>query len=155
MDSAKSIVRTIVLATLHVQNAIARYSTTRGVRQVRQHSLIQLELEFQTIVDASRAIIEVFDDPLLCRHYMLDDRLVDWLSGPKPETCLDALKEMERLLNIDHEVQAFSGFTPMRTGYQEDDINMAITLFYAHKAHFHFLLTTDICVAQELREGSA
>ena len=145
MESAKSISHSIVLATQHIRNAIARYSTASGVRQVRQHSLIRLELEFQTIIDASCAILEVFDDPLLRRHYMLDDRLMDWLSGPEPETCLAALKEMERLLNIDHELQAFSGFTPTRTGYKlEDDINMAITLFYAHKAQFHFLLTTDI-----------
>ena len=144
MDSAKSILHSIVLSTQHVRSAIARYSTARGVRQVRQHSLIRLEFEFQTIVDASRAILEVFDDPSLRRHYMLDDRLMDWLSGPEPDKCLNTLKEMEILLNIDHEVQVFSGFTPTRTGYQEDDINVAIVLFYAHKAHFHFLLTTDI-----------
>ena len=144
MDSAKSILHSIVLATQHIRNAITRYSTTRGVRQVRQHSLIRLEFEFQTVIDASRAILEVFDDPLLRRHYMLDDRLVDWLSGLEPEMCLNTLREMERSLNIDHEVQVFSGFTPTRTGYQEDDINVVIALLYAHKAHFHFLLTTDI-----------
>ena len=146
MDSAnlKSILHTIVRATQHVRNAIARYSAARGVRQVRQHSLVRLEFEFQTIVDSSRAILEVFDDPLLRRHYMLDDRLMDWLSGPEPDMCLNTLREMERLLNIDHEVQVFSGFTPTRTGYQEDDINVAIALFYAHNAHFHFLLATNI-----------
>jgi len=57
---------------------------------------------------------------------------------------LDTLREMERLLNIDHEVQVFSGFTPTRTGYREDDISLAITRFYARKAHFHHLLETDI-----------
>ena len=144
MDSAKSILHSIVLATQHVRNAVARYSTTRGVRQVRQHSLIRLELEFQTIVDASRAILEALDDPFLRRCHILDDRLMDWLSGLEPETCLNTLKEMERLLNIDHEVQVFSGFTPTRTGYREDDISLAITRFYAHKANFHFLLETDI-----------
>ena len=75
---------------------------------------------------------------------MLDDRLMDWLSGPEPEKCLDTLKEMEKILNIDHEVHMFSGFTPTRTEYKEEDISMAITLFCAHKAHFHFLLTTEI-----------
>ncbi|KAI9566724.1 ankyrin repeat-containing domain protein [Boletus coccyginus] len=144
MDSAKSVLHSILLATQHVRNAIARYSTARGVRQVRQHSLVRFELEFQTIVDASRAILEAFDDPFLRRRYILDDRLMDWLSGPEPETCLDTLNEMERLLNIDHEVHVFSGFTPTRTGYQEDDISLAITRFYAHKAHFHFLLVPDI-----------
>ena len=144
MDSAKSILHSIVLSTQHVRSAIARYSTTRGVRQVRQHSLVRLESEFQTIIDASSAILKVFDDPLLRRHYMLDDRLVDWLSGPEPDISLNALREMERLLNIDHEVQVFSGFIPTRNGYQEDDISVAIALFYSHKAHFHFLLTTDI-----------
>ena len=144
MESAKSILHSIVLATQHVQNAIARYSTTRGIRQVGQHSLIRLEIEFQTIINASRAILEVLHEPLPRRHYMLDHRLMDWLSGPEPDMCLNALREMERLLNIDHEVQVFSGFTPTRTGYQEDEINVAITLFYAHTAHFHFLLTTDI-----------
>jgi hypothetical protein len=150
MDSAKSILHSIVLATQHVQNAVARYSATRDVRQVRQHSLIRLEIEFQTIIDASRAILEVLDDPFLRRHYMLDDRLMDWLSGSEPNMCLNTLREMERLLNIDHEVQAFSGFTPTRTGHQEDDINVAITLFYAHKAHFHFLLMTDIWLVRSV-----
>ena len=74
---------------------------------------------------------------------MLDDRLMDWLSGPEPDICSNTLREMERLLNVDHEVQVFSGFTPTRTGYQEDEINLAIALFYAHKSHFHFLLMTD------------
>ncbi|KAI9566735.1 hypothetical protein HD554DRAFT_1091218 [Boletus coccyginus] len=143
MDSAKSILHSIVLATQHVRNTISRYSTTRGVRQVGRHSLIRFELEFQTIVDASRAILEAFDNPLLRRH-ILDDRLMDWLSGPEPETCLDTLSEIERLLNIDHEVQVFSGFTPTRIGYQEGDVSLAITRFYARKAHFHFLLATDI-----------
>ncbi|KAH0839351.1 hypothetical protein J3R83DRAFT_33 [Lanmaoa asiatica] len=73
---------------------------------------------------------------------MLDDRLVDWLSGPEPETCLDTSREMEKLLN--HEALVFPGFNSTRSGCQENDINIAITLFYTHKAHFHFLLTTDI-----------
>lgn len=144
MDSAKSVLHSIVLATQFVRNTIARYSTTKGVRKVREHSLIRLESEFQAIVDASRAILEVLDDPLLRRHYMLDDRLVDWLSGSEPEMCLETLKRMEKLLNIDPEIHVFSGFTPTRTGCQEDDVNVAIALFYTDKAHFHFLLTTDI-----------
>ena len=141
MDYAKSVLQSIVLSTQHVRNATSRYSTTRRVKKVGQHSLIRLELEFQAIANASRAILQVFDDPLLCRQYMFDDRLMDWLSGSEPETCLDTLTEMEKLLNID---QAFSGFTSTRCGHQEDDINTAIALFYTHKAHFHFLLTTDI-----------
>ena len=90
------------------------------------NTLIRLESDFQTIIDASRAILEVFDNPLLRRHYMLDDRLVDQLSSPEPEVCLDTLRGMEKLLNIEHEAQAFSGFTPTSTGYQEDSIHMAI-----------------------------
>ena len=144
MDSAKSVLHSIVLATQHVRNATTLYSTTRGVRQVGQHSLIRLELEFQKIAHASRAILQVFDNPSLWDQYMFDDRLIDWLSGVEPETCLETLTEMVKLLNIDHEVQAFSGFNPTRSGRQEDDINTAVGLFYTHKAHFHFLLTTDI-----------
>ena len=144
MDSAKSTLRSIVLATEHIRNTTTQYSTTRRIRNVRQHSLIRLESDFQAIIDASRAILAVFDNPLLRRHYMLDDRLVDWLSGPEPEMCLDALRGMEGLLNIDHEVQAFSGFTPTRSGCQEDNIHRAIVLFHTHNVHFHFLLTTNI-----------
>ena len=144
MDSAKSVLQSILLATQRVRNATTRYSTTTGVRQVGQHSLVRLELEFQTIADASSAFLQVFDNPLLRRQYMLDDRLMDWLSGPEPETCLETLIEMKKLLNTVHEVQAFSGFTPTRSRFQEDDINTAIVLFYTQKAHFHFLLTTDI-----------
>ncbi|KAF8427221.1 hypothetical protein L210DRAFT_3652657 [Boletus edulis BED1] len=147
MDSVKSVLRSIVSATQHVQNAIAQYSTARGLRKTQQYSFVRLESEFQSISDTSRAILEVLDNPLLRRHYLLDDRLVDWLSDSEPETCLDTLKRMEGLLNIDHDdVQVFSGFTPTtrRTGHGEDGINLAITLFYTRKAHFHFLLTTDI-----------
>lgn len=146
MDSAKSVLQSIVLATQQVRHATSRYSITRGVRQVRQHSLIRLESEFQTIVDASQAILEILDNPRLCRHYMLDDRLVEWLSNAEPETCLDTLREMEKTLNIrvDHEVQIFSEITPTRYACEEDDINAAIMVFYAHKAHFHFWLTADV-----------
>ena len=146
MDSARSVLQSIVLVTQRIRNATTRYSTTTGVRQVgqSQHSLVRLELEFQTIADASIAILRIFDDPLLRRQYMLDDRLMDWLSSPEPETCLHTLTQMEKLLNVNHEGQVFSGFTPTRSRIQEDDINVAIGLFCAHKAHFHFLLTTDI-----------
>ena len=144
MDYAKNTLRAIVLATEHIRNATSRYSTTRCVGKVGQHSLIRLESDFQAIIDASRAILEVFDNPLLRRHYMLDDRLVDWLSGPEPKLCLDTLQGMEGLLSIDHEVQIFSGFTPTRSGYQEDSIHRAIVLFHTHNVHFHFLLTTNI-----------
>lgn len=144
MDSAKTVLHSIELATQQVRSATARYSTTKKVRKVRQHSLIRLEFEFQTIANASRAILKVLDDPLLCRHYMLDDRLVDWLSGTEPETCLDVLIEMAKLLSIEREVQIFSGITPPSSACEEDDINAAIVLFHSHKAHFHFLLTMDI-----------
>ncbi|KAF8552326.1 hypothetical protein OG21DRAFT_151486 [Imleria badia] len=144
MDSAKTILHLIELAAQQVRNATARYSTTKGVRKVRQHSLIRLESEFQTIANASRAIIKVLNDPLLSRDYLLDDRLVEWLSGTEPETCLDALSEMGKLLSIEREVQAFSGITPTRSACEEDDIHAAIVLFHSHNAHFHFLLATDI-----------
>ena len=133
MDSAKNTLRSIVLATEHIRNTTTRYSTTRCVRKVQQYSLIRLEPDIQAIIDASRAILEVFDNLLLRRHYMLDDRLVGWLSGPEPEMCLDTLRGMERLLNIDHEVQAFSGFMLTRPRYQEDtNIHRAIVLFHTH-----------------------
>ena len=75
---------------------------------------------------------------------MLDDRWVDWLSSDEPETCLDVLREMGRLLISEHDVQVLSGIKPTRSTCKEDDIHAAIVLFYAHKAHFHFLLTVDI-----------
>lgn len=143
MDSVKSIVHSIVLATQHVRIALARHpTTTKDVRQVQQHTLVVLNLELQTIADASRAILEVSDNP--CRRDMLDDRLRGWLCGSEPQTCLNALQEMRKLLNIDREVQPFSGFTSTGSGHQEDNINMAIGLFDTHRAYFHFLLTTDI-----------
>jgi hypothetical protein len=144
MDSAKNVLHSIVLATQQVRNATTQYSTTRGVRRVRQHSLVRLESEFQTIANASRAILKVLDDPLLCHHYMLDVRLVDWLSSTEPELCLDALREMGKLLSVEREVQGFSGFTPTGSACEEDNIHAAIVLFHVHKAHFYFLLTTDI-----------
>ena len=144
MDHAKSVLQSIMLATQHIRNATTRYFTTRRVKKVGQYSLIQLELEFQAIADASSAILKAFDDPLLRRQYMFDDRLMDWLSTPEPEACLETLTEMKKLLNIDREEQAFSGFTQTRCGNQEDDINTAIGLFYTHKAHFYFLLTAEI-----------
>lgn len=144
MDSAKSILRSIVPAAEHIRNTTARYSTTRRVRKVGQHFLIRLESDFQVIIDASRAILEVLDDSFLRRHYMLDDRLVNWLSGPEPEMCLDTLRGMERLLNIDHEVQVSPEFAQTGFGWQEDKIRTAIMLFHANQTHFHFLLTTTI-----------
>lgn len=146
MDSAKRVLRSIVGASQQVQNATALYSTTTGgIRQVRQHSLVRLEFEFQTITNASRVILEALDTPSLCRHYMLDDRLVDWLSGAEPETCLDTLREMGKLLRIEREPgQVFSALTPARSSCEEDEIHAAIVFFQARKAHFHFLLTTDI-----------
>lgn len=144
MDSAKNVLHSIVLATQHVRSAAARYSTIRGVRRVRQYSLIRLESELQTITNASQAILKILDDTLLCRDYMLDDRLVDWLSDAEPETCLVALREMRKLLKTERDVQGFSGITPTTSACEENDLNAAIVLFHAHKAHFHFLLTTDI-----------
>jgi len=143
MDSAKNVLHSIVLATQQVRNVTTQYSTVRGARKVRQHSLIRLESEFQTITNASQAILRVLEDPLLCHHYMLDDRLVDWLSSAEPETCMDALREMGKLLGVGREVQGFSGFTT-RPACEEDSLHAAIVLFHAHNAHFHFLLTTDI-----------
>lgn len=143
MDSAKNVLRLIELATQQVQNATTQYSSIRGTRTVRQHSLIQLEFQFQKIANASRAIQKVLEDVLLYHDY-LDGRLVDWLSGTEPETCLNALREMDKLFGVGREVQVFSGFPPTRSACEEDSIHAAIVLFHAHDTHFHFLLTTDI-----------
>ena len=145
MDSAKSTLHSVELATRYIRNAIARYSSTTGLREVRQHSLVQIDSGFQTIIEASCAIIKVLDDPLLRRHYTRDDKkLVNWLSGPEPEICLGTLRGMERLLNIDHEVQEFSGYAPAGSRYQEDNIHKAVVHFDTHKTDFDFLLTTSI-----------
>lgn len=39
----------------HIRNAVAQYSTSSELRQVRQYSLVQPDSDFQTIIDASPA----------------------------------------------------------------------------------------------------
>lgn len=154
MDTAKniSILRSIVQVTQVVQNATARrrYSNTRGIRQLRRHSLVRLESDFQTIVNATLAILKVLDDPLLRSHYMFDDRLKDWLLSTEPKTCLDALKEMAKPFTIGRGARAFANVIPARSTCEEDDVNAAIVLFQAHRGHFHFLLTTDVWYASSV-----
>lgn len=151
MDSAKNILYSLVVDTQKVRNGISQYSTTRGVRQVRQHSLIRLEFEFETIINVSRAILEALSNPRLCRHYLLDDRFVDWLSSTEPDTCLDTLRRMDVLLRSQREVLAVPVFrspgfagSSIFSACEEEDVNGAIALYRDHKAHFHFLLTMDI-----------
>lgn len=147
IESARNIIRSMLQVTEKVQSATAqrRYFTTRGIRHVRQHSLVRLESDLQMIVNASRAILEVLDNPLVSGNYLFDDRLVDWLRSSEPKTCLDALRNMEKALSLEQrDVQIWSAFTPTRSTREEDEIHAAIVLFQAHKAHFHFMLTTEI-----------
>jgi hypothetical protein len=129
MDSAKSILRSLVLSTQNIQKAISKYSTETGVRRVQQHSLIQLESEFETIIEVSRAMIEALSKPRLRRRFMLDVHSTNWLSNTKPEACLDTLRKMGDLLGSEREVSS---------------LNAAIELYLDQKAHFDLLLTTDI-----------
>ncbi|KAH0828822.1 hypothetical protein J3R83DRAFT_3273 [Lanmaoa asiatica] len=128
-----------------VQTAAAQYSNIRGVRRLREYSLVRLEIELQSIASACRAILEILNNPFLSCQHRLDDRLMDWLSDAEPETCLATLEAMEKLLKVDRRVQPFSELAPTKSGCPENEtFEAVVTHFYASKAHFHFLLTTNI-----------
>ena len=144
MDSAKNTLRSIMQAAQRVKDAIAQYSSTTGFMQVGNHSLVQLESDFQTIINASRTILGVLDDQVLHSYYSRDDRLAHWSSSRESRNCLDTLQKMERLLNLDDVPQALPGFAPKMSVYDKDDIHRAVVLFRTHDAYFDFFLATPI-----------
>ncbi|KAF8552319.1 hypothetical protein OG21DRAFT_151200 [Imleria badia] len=145
MDPAKRTLSSLVSTSQRIHIIATQYANSKDVSQVRGHSLIRLEIELQSIAAACSAILEILNDPFLSRQYMLDDRLIGWLSGAEPKTCLATLNEMQDLLKVDHgpPVQSFRGPTEFSCP-TDDVIVIVITLFHSRKAQFHFLLTGDI-----------
>lgn len=142
MDPVKRILTSLVSTSQGIQTIAAQYANDKDVRQVQGHSLIRLEMELQAIAAAGRAILEILNNSFLSCQYMLDDRLMGWLSDAEPQTCLAALNEMQDLLKLDRRVHQFN---PTEFASPEDEvIEAVITLFHSRKAHFHFLLSGDI-----------
>lgn len=106
---------------------------------MRGHSLILLEMELQAIAGACTAILEMLNDPFRLPQYLLNDRLIGWLSDTEPKTCLTTFNEMQDFLKVDEGVQRFN---TTEFPYPENEAMVAaITLFHSRKGHFQFLLT--------------
>lgn len=142
MDPTKRILTSLESTSRGIQTITAQYANGKDVRQVQGHSLLRLHMELQAIADACRAILKILDDPFLSRQYMIDDRLIDWLSDTEPKICLETLNGMQSLLKVDRGVHPFN--TTEFSCPEGEVIVAAITLFYSREAHFHFLLTRDI-----------
>ncbi|KAF8552311.1 hypothetical protein OG21DRAFT_1486288 [Imleria badia] len=145
MDPAKRILASLVSTSQCIHTIAAQYANAKDVSQVRGHSLIRLEMELQAISASCRAILEILDDPSRSRQYIIDDRLIGWLSNAEPRRCLATLNEMQDLLKVDRGVQPFNVPSEFSCPEGEDEVIVAVsTLFHSRKSHFHFLLTGDI-----------
>lgn len=142
MDPARRILSSLILTSQGIQVIAAQYANAKDVRQVRGHSLILLEMELQAIAGACTAILEMLNDPFRLPQYLLNDRLIGWLSNTEPKTCLATFNEMQDFLKVDQGVQRFD---TTKFPYPEDEAMVAaITLFHSRKGHFQFLLTEGI-----------